>query len=118
MYRIERLPSGPMLLKSVDRVSLGCGKASIITMTEMCGCRSHPLKVGLHFLEPCIRYVSCMSRCCLRWTAMAVFVGIFSLVRIFLHTGSFFENLSGSKVCDVQIVRFIPLSSWFPPKFP
>ena len=52
--------------------------------------------------------------------AMAVFIGrgIFSLVRIFLHTGSFFESLSGSKVCDVQIVRFIPLSSWFSPKFP
>ena len=58
MYRIARLPSGPMLLKSVVQVSLGCGKASAILMTEMCGCRSHPLKVGLHFLEPCIRYVS------------------------------------------------------------
>ena len=52
--------------------------------------------------------------------ALAVFIGhdSFSLVRIFLHTGSFFESLSGSKVCDVRIVRYIPLSSWFPPKFP
>ena len=57
MYRIARLLNGPMLLKSVDQVSLGCGKACVIMMTEMCGCRSHPLKVGLHFLEPCIRYV-------------------------------------------------------------
>ena len=51
-----------MLLKSVDRVSLGCGKASAITMTEMCGSRSHPLKIGLHFLELCIRYVSLDDR--------------------------------------------------------
>ena len=51
---------------------------------------------------------------------MAVFIGrgIFSLVRIFLHTGSFLDNLSESKVCDVQIFRFIPLRSWFRPKFP
>ena len=65
MYRIERLPSGPLLLKTVDQVSQGCGKASVITMVVMCGCRSHPLKVGLHFLELCIRYFSCLNRCCL-----------------------------------------------------
>ena len=52
-------------------------------------------------------------------TTIAVFTGCVSssLVRIFLHTGRFFECLSGSKVSDVQIVRYIPLSRWFPPKF-
>ena len=35
-----------LLLKRVDQVSLGCGKASVIMMTEMCGCRSPPLKVA------------------------------------------------------------------------
>ena len=47
-----------MLLKSADQVSQGCRTASVIMMTEMCGCRSHPLKVGVRFLEPCIRDVS------------------------------------------------------------
>ena len=52
-------------------------------------------------------------------TALAVFFGCdrFSLVRIFLHAGGFFGSLPGSKVCDVQIVRFSPLRSWFRPKF-
>ena len=70
MYRIERLQSGPLLLKSVDQVSLGCGKASVIMMTEMCGCRSHLLKQQV---------LSILM------TTIAVFIGCvsFSLVRIF-----------------------------------
>ena len=90
-------------------------------MTEVCGCRSHPLKVGLRFLEPCIRYVSLFEQVLsILVTTVAVFIGCvrFFPREDFLHTGSFFENLSGSKVSDVQVVRFIPVSSWFRPKFP
>ena len=85
MYRIQRLQSGLMLLKSVDQVSLGCGMASVIMMTDMCGCRRHPLKVGLRFLVPCIRYVSLFEQVLsILMTTVAVFIGCvsFSLVRI------------------------------------
>ena len=78
-HRTTAERSYPFNLKSVDRVSLGCGKAFTITMTKMCGCLSHPLKVGLHFLQPCIRCVSLFEQVLsILMTTKAVFTGCVS----------------------------------------
>ena len=85
----------------------GCGKASVITMTEMCGCRSHPLMVGLRFFEPCIRVVN-FDDC----------HGCVHMPRQPLPREDRVVPSRTYPVSDVQIIRHIPLGSWFLPEFP